>query len=275
MIHVDFITWPSPAGCTMGSGSFGSVPAEEARGPADAGHGHGRHRVEMRADTVRWLGRLQPFQIFWDIWYYLIISDYIWLYHIFFYFVKRVESIFTSLQFRQILNKNNVQSSNKKEMIRLVTHSFGQAAGRGYQPGRGSEGSMDFPDILAIGNEDLLVFFQDFPSVDMSFDMNFHQLDLVISGASWWKFMLWFMNIKMICHGDRPVFQPTGCCSFSLDWSEHSKRRSLGMLEKNCLRLVQGREVESLSRVELQTAGFQENVFKPGITVALSHKCKG
>ena len=69
-------------------------------------------------------------------------------------------------------------------MIRLVTHSFGQAAGRGYQPGRGSEGSMDFPDILAIGNEDLLVFFQDFPSVDMSFDMNFHQLDLVISGAS-------------------------------------------------------------------------------------------
>ena len=66
-----------------------------------------------------------------------------------------------------------------------MTHSqFGQAAGRGYQPGRGSERSMDFPDISAIGNEDLLVFVQDFPSVDMSFDMNFHQLDLVISGAS-------------------------------------------------------------------------------------------
>ena len=63
----------------------------------DAGHGHGRH-------SVRWLGRLHPSQIFWDIWYYLIIS----------YILLRVESIFTSLQFRQILNKNSVQSSNKK-----------------------------------------------------------------------------------------------------------------------------------------------------------------
>ena len=65
-----------------------------------------------------------------------------------------------------------------------MTHSFGQAAGRGYQPGRGSEGSMDFPDISAIGNEDLPVFSQDFQTVHVSCDITFHQLDLVISGAS-------------------------------------------------------------------------------------------